>query len=116
LKEPLFFSWKFADGERLFVLAKEGKGFVLYVDTDGDNDLTDEQPFRCSGRSIRWQGWRPYFSRQVRFGPIPIRLRFNDQTITRRFGVVAVAFRDGVPNFGVFDEHQPILALYSAEL
>jgi hypothetical protein len=116
LKEPLFFSWKFADGERLFVLAKEGKGFVLYVDTDGDNDLTDEQPFRCSGRSIRWQGWRPYFPRQVRFGPIPIRLRFNDQTITRRFGVVAVAFRDGVPNFGVFDEHQPILALYSAEL
>ena len=42
LKEPLFFSWKFADGERLFVLAKEGKSFVLYVDTDGDNDLTDE--------------------------------------------------------------------------
>jgi hypothetical protein len=65
LKEPLFFSWKFADGERLFVLAKEGKGFVLYVDTDGDNDLTDEQPFRCL-----WRDWRPY-SPILKFVSVP---------------------------------------------
>ncbi|MFA0782601.1 hypothetical protein [Fervidibacter sacchari] len=76
LKEPLFFSWKFVDGKRLFVLAKEGKEFVLYVDTDGDNDLTDEQPFRLQ------LGWGNVL------GPIPITLRFNDQTIIRNFFVI----------------------------
>jgi hypothetical protein len=110
LKEPLFFSWKFADGERLFVLAEEGKGFVLYVDTDGDNDLTDEQPFRCL-----WRDWRPYSPIQVRFGPIPIHLRFNDQTFTRHFGVIAIVFRDRGPDFGDFDKYRPRMALYSAE-
>ncbi len=76
LPNAQFFAHKFVDGERLFMLVKEGEKFVLYADTDGDNDLTDERPFQ-----LRQRG-----SAQV-FGPIPMRFRVNGNTLLRHLGV-----------------------------
>ncbi len=77
LQEPQFFVGKFVDGERVFVLAKQGDQVILYADTDGDNDLTDEQPFQLRRRA----------GKQV-FGPIPMRFRVNGRVILQHIGVL----------------------------
>lgn len=74
--QPKFLKGKFLDGERLFVIAKQGDGWLLYVDTDGDNDLTDERPFRG------------YIDGSYRhFGPIPMRFRVNGKTVLHHIGI-----------------------------
>jgi hypothetical protein len=73
LVEPLFFVNPFSDDKRLFALAKEDGEFVLYADTNnGNNDLTDERPFRLQQLG----------SRRV-FGPIPMRYQINGKTVIR---------------------------------
>lgn len=86
LTEPHFFTGKFADGERLFALVKEDGEFVLYVDTDGDKDLTDERSFR-----FRQRGWNRVF------GPIPMRFRVNGKTVLRHLGITVDLDRNGQP-------------------
>ncbi len=77
LTDPQFFVARFGGGERLFVLANRDGELVLLVDTDGDNDLTDERPF-----SLRQRGpWRM-------FGPIPMRVQVNGRTVIRYIGAM----------------------------
>ncbi len=76
LTKPLFFVGKFIDGKRLFVLTTQNGQPALYADTDADNDLTDEQPFR-----IRQRGFTQLF------GPFPMRFRINERTVIQHFGV-----------------------------
>jgi hypothetical protein len=84
LVEPLFFVNPFSDDKRLFALAKEGGEFVLYADTNGNNDLTDERPFRLQqigGRRV--------------FGPIPMRYQINGKTVIRHIGAEVTTLEDG---------------------
>jgi len=84
LTEPIFFVNPAADDKRLFALAKENGEFVLYADTNGNNDLTDERPFR-----LRQRGWRRVF------GPIPMRYRINGKTVIRHIGAEVIVLGDG---------------------
>ncbi len=70
LQAPKFFVYKFVDGERLFAVTEQDGQLVLYADTDGDNDLTDERPF-----GLRQKG------RAQVFGPIPMRFRVEGKTV-----------------------------------
>ena len=84
LVEPLFFVNPFSDDKRLFALAKEDGEFVLYADTNGNNDLTDERPFRLQqlgGRRV--------------FGPIPMRYQINGKTVIRHIGAEVATLEDG---------------------
>jgi hypothetical protein len=84
LVEPLFFVNPFSDDKRLFALAKEDGEFVLYADTNGNNDLTDERPFRLQQLG----------SRRV-FGPIPMRYQINGKTVIRHIGAEVTKLGDG---------------------
>lgn len=86
LPNAQFFTHKFVDGERVFILAKEGDEFILYADTDGDNDLTDERPFRLGRRG-----------HESVFGPIPMRFRVNGKTVLRHIGVRLFLFPGAAP-------------------
>jgi hypothetical protein len=84
LVEPLFFVNPFSDDKRLFALAKEDSEFVLYADTNGNNDLTDERPFRLQQRGSR-----------LVFGPIPMRYRINGKPVIRHIGAGVMTLGDG---------------------
>jgi len=84
LTEPLFFVNPFADDKRLFALVKENGRFVLYADTNGNNDLTDEQPF-----------WLRQWGRTLIFGPIPMRYYINGRTVIRHIGAYVPTLRNG---------------------
>jgi len=90
LTEPIFFVNPAADDKRLFALAKENGEFVLYADTNGNNDLTDERPFR-----LRQRGWRRVF------GPIPMRYRINGKTLIRHIGAEVTVLGDGKVHFAL---------------
>jgi len=90
LTEPIFFVNPFTDDNRLFALAKENGEFVLYADTNGNNDLTDERPFR-----LRQRGWRRVF------GPIPMRYRINDKTVIRHIGAEVTVLEGGKVYFSL---------------
>jgi len=84
LTESIFFFNYFVDGERLFALAKENGEFVLYADTNGNNDLTDERPFRLQ-----------QIGRTKVFGPIPMRHRISGRTVIRHIGAEVMRMEDG---------------------
>jgi hypothetical protein len=84
LVEPLFFVNPLSDDKRLFALAKEDGEFVLYADTNGNNDLTDERPFRLQQRGSR-----------LVFGPIPMRYRINGKPVIRHIGAGVMTLGDG---------------------
>jgi len=84
LTEPIFFVNPFTDEKRLFALAKENGEFILYADTNGNNDLTDEQPFRLR----QW-------GRTRIFGPIPMRYYINGRAVIRHVGAYVPMLRDG---------------------
>lgn len=76
LTNPKFFKSKFGDSERVFAVAEENGEMILLVDTDGDNDLTDERVFR-----LRQRGYNRVF------GPIPMKIRVNGRIVVRHIGV-----------------------------
>jgi hypothetical protein len=84
LTKPVFFVWRFADDKCLFALVKEDGEFVLYADTNCNNDLTDERPFR-----LRQRGGRCVF------GPIPMRYRINGKPVIRHIGAEVRTLGDG---------------------
>lgn len=86
--QPKFLKGKFVDGERLFVIAKQDEEWLLYADTDGDNDLTDERPLRGS-----------FDGRYRHFGPIPMRFRVNSKTVLHHIGISQRLEPDGEIDF-----------------
>lgn len=88
LNNPIFFSHKIGDTERIFAIAKQDGEFILFADTNGNNDLTDERPF-----SLRQRGYRRVF------GPIPMRIQINGRTLIRYIGAEVIALPNGEIDF-----------------
>ncbi|MGQ9463830.1 MAG: hypothetical protein ACUVTP_12325 [Candidatus Fervidibacter sp.] len=86
--QPKFLKGKFVDGERLFVIAKQGDEWLLYADTNGDNDLTDKRPFRGY-----IDGWYRHF------GPTPMRFRVNGKTVLHHIGISQLLESTGAVEF-----------------
>lgn len=84
LTEPKFFACKFGGSKRLFVLDRQGRDWTLYVDTNGNNDLTDEKPFKPRQRGH----YRV-------FGPIPMKVQVNGRTLIRYVGAEVTTAPDG---------------------
>ncbi|MCS7187365.1 MAG: hypothetical protein RMK89_10480 [Armatimonadota bacterium] len=77
VSDASFFVAKFADGNRLFAVAKKRNKFILYADTNGNNSLTDERPFEMRQRANKMVA-----------GPIPMLINLGDKKVTRHVGVM----------------------------
>ncbi|MCS7187367.1 MAG: hypothetical protein RMK89_10490 [Armatimonadota bacterium] len=88
LKNPFFFSHKFGDTKRIFAVAEQNGEFILFADTNGNNDLTDERPF-----SSRQRGY------MRAFGPIPMRIQINGRTLIRYIGAEVIPQPNGEVSF-----------------
>lgn len=84
LTEPKFFTCEFGGSKQLFVLAKQDGDWMIYVDTNGNNDLTEEKPLQP-----RQQG------RYRVFGPIPMKVQVNGRTLIRYVGARVMTALDG---------------------
>lgn len=78
------FAAKFVDGKRFFAVTKRQNKLVLYADTNGNNNLTDERPFEMSRQN----------SNAMVAGPIPMRIKLNGKTVTRHVGAMFIEIKD----------------------